>query len=562
MLSSLKNELIELINRDYADFINLSTNLVGVDKIINEISSPLEKVKADVSMGAQMVKTYLQSMVEALHMKLEGRATIRDKKAYLQLYLSIHESVGKLENLLNIAESRSGYNASMNGEMGLPDRGKLIEPVAIEYNQLQFLVSRGKDTQFVENIEWRINRIKETLTQTLAQSLRSSFNAVLMHPNNTSSISLLTQYLRTYVLIDKIKEAGMTIVASALESTTSSDPLADMYAKIINFIKVPCDRILTIAAKVFRDAQFDLLVDVLFADTVTAISKRLNVIFNPGIPNIFHKNYKTTIVFLTEFERCAKSRRSLLALRNYPSYQEFLKRWNLMVYFQIRLKEIVSVMEEAVASSTEVYGEPISDGVIGLADKSINADRERNDACHRLLFRYKDPKVNEGLSASLAAIEEYVPELWQRITSILVHRCVSSLEAKVKEIKSNALRSNQAPSAPSEYVSTILRPAIDFNEKYKAIDGPEVKELKLAIADSVTAKYYAYATDLLKLLSFQKGSKRRGGVKATTSSLSENTRLQLQLDVNLYRTQLSNYGIDAETLATFRELAASVQGAG
>jgi len=29
---NLKNELVELINNDYADFINLSTNLSGIDK--------------------------------------------------------------------------------------------------------------------------------------------------------------------------------------------------------------------------------------------------------------------------------------------------------------------------------------------------------------------------------------------------------------------------------------------------------------------------------------------------------------------------------------------------
>jgi len=32
--------------------------------------------------------------------------------------------------------------------------GKFIERVAIEYNQLQFLVEKGKDLPFVVNIDW------------------------------------------------------------------------------------------------------------------------------------------------------------------------------------------------------------------------------------------------------------------------------------------------------------------------------------------------------------------------------------------------------------------------
>lgn len=47
----LKNSLVELINRDYADFVNLSTNLVGLDKIIKSLEDPLVDVKERVSVS-------------------------------------------------------------------------------------------------------------------------------------------------------------------------------------------------------------------------------------------------------------------------------------------------------------------------------------------------------------------------------------------------------------------------------------------------------------------------------------------------------------------------------
>lgn len=47
-LRQLKNELVELINKDYADFINLSTNLVGTDKVIDELSRPLADIRTSV----------------------------------------------------------------------------------------------------------------------------------------------------------------------------------------------------------------------------------------------------------------------------------------------------------------------------------------------------------------------------------------------------------------------------------------------------------------------------------------------------------------------------------
>jgi hypothetical protein len=46
--SALDTELLELINKDYTDFVNLSSKLVGIDKIINDIRSPLKVIQQEV----------------------------------------------------------------------------------------------------------------------------------------------------------------------------------------------------------------------------------------------------------------------------------------------------------------------------------------------------------------------------------------------------------------------------------------------------------------------------------------------------------------------------------
>lgn len=46
-MKELKTELIELINSDYADFINLSTNLNGVDRMMEDLRKPLDRMKND-----------------------------------------------------------------------------------------------------------------------------------------------------------------------------------------------------------------------------------------------------------------------------------------------------------------------------------------------------------------------------------------------------------------------------------------------------------------------------------------------------------------------------------
>lgn len=47
-LKVLRSAMIELINKDYADFVNLSSNLIGLDKAITKIHVPLGQLKEEV----------------------------------------------------------------------------------------------------------------------------------------------------------------------------------------------------------------------------------------------------------------------------------------------------------------------------------------------------------------------------------------------------------------------------------------------------------------------------------------------------------------------------------
>lgn len=47
-LKVLRSAMIELINKDYADFVNLSSNLNGLDKAITGIQVPLGQLKEEV----------------------------------------------------------------------------------------------------------------------------------------------------------------------------------------------------------------------------------------------------------------------------------------------------------------------------------------------------------------------------------------------------------------------------------------------------------------------------------------------------------------------------------
>lgn len=81
--------------------------------------------------------------------------------------LNIHESVTKVEDLLEINTDtpatvvtsderfvKDSTSSVLSNGMNSTSLGKQIERVAIEYNQMQHLVKRGKHLPFMTENEW------------------------------------------------------------------------------------------------------------------------------------------------------------------------------------------------------------------------------------------------------------------------------------------------------------------------------------------------------------------------------------------------------------------------
>ncbi|KAF9344123.1 Conserved oligomeric Golgi complex subunit 2, partial [Mortierella sp. AD094] len=400
-MKELKTELIELINNDYADFINLSTNLNGVDRMMDDLQKPLDRMKDD----AITVRSNLQSVVESLEQKLQHRAEIREKKASLQLLLNISESVAKVEGLLHIS-STSEAPAGLRGSSESISVAKRLERVAIEYNQMQYLVSKGAGLPFVTNIDWRLVRIKETMGENLSTVLRACILPPQQSEESTSSMSdSLSQCLRTYALIDQTVEAEKvitedllapfikkTITRSALSDQSQGQfnnsaqlqqrPLVIMYSRVLSFIDTRCTALINVTQKELKGTNFDIPVNCIWGITTNTILQNIPHILTPGIPDDFHRNYMDTMDFVSKLEELCGSRRSLARLRSQASYQAFMKRWQLPAYFQLRFRDISMLIEDAFqmnidsssrASNSEVHL-PASIAVIRAIERCWSSD--------------------------------------------------------------------------------------------------------------------------------------------------------------------------------------------
>lgn len=259
-LSSLKEELVRLINDDYEDFISLSTDLHGEKSRLERIKAPLSTLRQRVVIARKS----LQDVQDAVQVKLEARAKLRDEKVLLHLLLKISESLSRLESLLllqseDTPEHPGLLSTHLAGAAGHSStvkmqgsRGKHLSRVAMEYMQLLYHISKAhaEKCTYVDAIQERVDRVRSTLTSDLDHlfsatllSVTGSDHGKIQGIERSKAVSELTECLRVYDNLGLWRAAEeiirRTIVQPFIRKTVFQDALAVPISPIVPHIPVP-----------------------------------------------------------------------------------------------------------------------------------------------------------------------------------------------------------------------------------------------------------------------------------------------------------------------------------
>nr|CDS32998.1 oligomeric Golgi complex subunit 2 [Hymenolepis microstoma] len=378
----LKNSLVELINRDYADFVNLSTNLVGLDKIIKNLEEPLIDVRERVSTALSEI----QEAKREFEFNLEERKKLRDKKELINSLITVATCTSRLERWLSPATpSSEDFNLQFkNGSLeNEPPEEQQIDRVAQEYTKLQHFVKKSVNHPFVEELKPRIQQITTNLQGQLEGRLCSGLDLChiaqasgqLHSPASKKASAILRQVLSTYISIDKLSSAVALYRSHCLHSQLSkifspcpelsstgadigaaASTLQRMFKETITLLDSELSLFQTLVFKRLHKSyeplsEFDVIVDAFFPETVDILFSQLPDIFSAGNPDRFHKLYKIGLEFLNLVEARADSTKQVLKLRKHSSYASFLSKWSLSVYFQLRYQEC----NEAVTECTKTF---------------------------------------------------------------------------------------------------------------------------------------------------------------------------------------------------------------
>lgn len=355
-LKVLRLAMIELINKDYANFVNLCATLIGFDKAIVKIQVPLGQLNEEVL----SVKQSLEDAMKELSLWLSQRHALQKKKQLLKFYSHTINCMKTLDSILKNASEKKKQE-----QIILADRA------AMQYNQLKFSTMKCENLMKAEE-KIKYNEVGEKLLQLLNQLLFQFWN-----DNDESSLlkvmialASLNRVVETEMLIKKQAVAPLLqdiINESSLQR--SKDGLLGIYDRVLALLdtKLKLFLVVTQHSKLtFLVKKFRFLINCFWCEVESRIEVNLASIFAPGNPQIFYKRYSESMQFIKKLEeRC--DMQTVKLLHNTSEYKSFQRRWNLPVYFQIRFQEIAGGFETMLPNS------PTNENSDGFILKESNA---------------------------------------------------------------------------------------------------------------------------------------------------------------------------------------------
>ncbi|XP_060141928.1 conserved oligomeric Golgi complex subunit 2 isoform X3 [Globicephala melas] len=579
----LKTAMVELINKDYADFVNLSTNLVGMDRALSQLSVPLGQLREEVL----SLRSSVSEGIRAVDERMSKQEDIRRKKICVLRLIQVIRSVEKIEKILNSQHSKE--TSALEASSPLLT-GQILERIATEFNQLQFHAVQSKGMPLLDKIRPRIAGITAMLQQSL--------EGLLLEGLRTSSVDVIRHCLRTYATIDKARDAealvGQVLVKPyvdevIVEQIADAHPsdLQLMYRKLLAFVPHHCRLLREVtggATSRFREiagsleaALTDVLEDApagssycLLASHRTWSSLQRCWSDQMFLPLLVHRLWRLTLQILARYSVFVKE----LLLR--PISNESAK--------DIRKPSGTGSKDPSVAQGNcEDRGSGPSETkpVVPVSSTQlvyVVADLDRLQEQLPELLETIRPKLEvigfKNFSSISAALEDSrlslsacVPALSDRVTQDLSESCFSHLKSALEVPRLYRRTNKEVPTTASSYVDSALKPLhqLQSGHKDKLKQATIQQWLEGALSDS-THKYYETVSDVLNSVRKMEESLKRlkqarrtapatpAGPSGGGMSDDDKIRLQLALDVAYLGEQIEKIGLRTKDIRSFPAL--------
>ncbi|KAL7752896.1 hypothetical protein RI367_001899 [Sorochytrium milnesiophthora] len=387
-LKAAKKELLETVNANYTQFVHNVSSLSETGEQVDALDEPVSAVKQRVQEAQQQ----LREMAERLERRLQERARTRERKNFLKRLIDIHETLTKLETLVDPASAPSSAERSAAGERrpgidrtattsALIDSDSMVvrdvlvlERIAVEYVHFQYLLTRGEQAPFVEALKWRIERVALVVDRSVKTLLHDAIAAYLQPE---SQQDLLTQALRICMLLNRMDMAvavyaedqlqeriGQLVENSRSVGSSVAQQLQSAYTALLEHYSASLLALLRFVQSNVRSTEYMMFILQTLEVSLDHIADVFPIsMFSGAVTAVFFEAFNATTDFFDQFAALLCSDADTGSqLRKSDVYTGYMKRWQVDVYFQIRTRPIVSAFEDLCSTMTS----PITPQLLGF----------------------------------------------------------------------------------------------------------------------------------------------------------------------------------------------------
>ncbi|KAI5753172.1 hypothetical protein M8J77_024272 [Diaphorina citri] len=611
-LKTLRSAMIELINKDYTEFISLSTNLIDLDKRLDNIQSPIGQLSGHI----RQTHGKLANTIEEMNVYIK-------KKKHLKLQKQV------LTNIRHIEHSMKVLNQLHNCD----DETIILERILSEITFIQFHINACKDKPEFEKISSNWESLKQCLLTKIQNLLLRAYNN--RESSKVSCFIIALVNLTDVTHVEKL--INQEILAPLFdelinEESLASDPrsLEGLFARVLSHV----DSFKQIFGAIEIDS-FNLLVNCMIPQVLKRFTLYVKSIFAPGNADMFHRRYKESTQFLDQLEDRCNDWQSVKKVRDCEEYKQFINSWNVTVYFQLRFQNIAGKVETSLAIlpgsdfkvdknkpcklagveqtweciemcwSDQVFLPPIVRRLWKLTlqiisrfctfcDETMKDDWPKTDVnIQKTLFlvclnndiqwlrsklsslvdivsqkiilsEQKRKCLQDSLEESLVVLSGKVTLIEEKIIDHVAKESLAHIRS-VNDIPRHFRRTNrEMPSQASPYVSLLIAPPLKFMN-----DFPGSKEWLLQIFSKITKEYFNSVREVItsvqrteeSLRRFKKIREKSGGDNSKSGGVGDEEKIKQQifLDVEHYRTVVQKTGLNINHVDSLSELVQIVE---
>jgi hypothetical protein len=357
----LQNTVVQVIGQQYPAFLLLHRRQAHLLSLTHLLRPSLTQLHDEVN----RVLVELTRQLTVLTQRVQLRVELARKRRLCETFLALAESAERGEILLESVRShittlrsapaadnrRNDYNYEEVGDPAL-STALLLERTATHLVTMTYLLAPCRELPFALKINSRLTAYGAELIQ----AVREVMVHVLTHAPATASSSLTTRaalvaLLRAFAALNDSSAYELLrvhFVAPRLRLCTDTlRPLAgdthftleSLFARILQFLEHDCRILLEAQSDV---DGYDMLTNAIWPEIVQLLQNEAMTVnfFATGLADVFHRNFTATLRFLTQFEGYYSDSDGVVRFRNDSTYRSFMKRWNLSVYFHLRVREM------------------------------------------------------------------------------------------------------------------------------------------------------------------------------------------------------------------------------